>query len=135
MGPLVAGLVAPYIDRDAAFARFVSCTARSLVPHPRYHWEKRFERLLRALAEGTARFAIRMPPLHDLFCEARDEYGQHTIQRCLVDGSCVARLVGQLREAEDALDELLHPAFVTLETACPAVDCPAAMGYVVVARQ
>lgn len=135
MGPLVAGLVAPYIDRDAAFARFVSCTARSLVPHPRYHWEKRFERLLRALAEGTARFIIRVPPLHDLFCEACGESGQPQIPRCLVDGSCVTRLVAQLRDAEDALNELLHPAFVTLETACPAVDCPAAMGYVAVARQ
>jgi len=113
MRPLVADLVAPYIDADAAFVRFVSCTARSLVPHPRHHWERRFAPLLRALAAGDARFAVRVRPLHAVFGEPE----LRPFPPPVVVDPRLPLLVRQLREAEDRLDELFHPAYVTLEIA------------------
>jgi hypothetical protein len=112
MPPLVAELVAPYIDQDAAFARFVSCTARSLVPHPCHHWERRLAPLIRALAAGTARFAVRMPPLHDFLGAGPPCACPASVY---VAGASPGALVGCLREAGDRLDELLHPAYAALD--------------------
>ena len=126
MPPLVAELVTPYIDQDAAFARFVSCTARSLVPPPRHHWERRLAPQLRALAEGTARFAVRMPPLHDFLGAGPPRACPASVS---VAGASLGGLVKQLREAEDRLDELLHPAYVALDLGC---SCPIDQRFVTI---
>ena len=125
---MVGELVVPYIEGDAAFARFVSCTSRGLVPCPRLHWERRFASLLRALRAGTVWFAVRMNPEHDLFGELRGEapLSGSLFGELSVIGTRVDQLVRQLREAGDRLNAHLHPAYVTLETG----GAPGAIGRV-----
>jgi hypothetical protein len=114
MRALVAELVVPYIEGDAAFARFVSCTSRRLVPRPCQHWERRYAPLMQALGAGTACFVVWVRPVHDLF----GELAVISLGVVRVRGPCADQLVRQLREAGDRLNERIHPAFVTLEAHC-----------------